>query len=146
MKRVTIYCDGSSLGNGSEGARAAAAAVLIYNDKRKIAGEFLGNSTNQQAEIVAACLGLEALREGCEVELLSDSQYVIKTMNGEFKRGANLVFWQRLDGAASRHRVEWKWVRGHAGNPTQEKCDIAARLIAEMGIVDQEKLDEILSH
>jgi ribonuclease HI len=110
-------------------------------DRRRVPWD----STNQQAEIVAACLGLEALKEGCNVELVSDSQYVVKKMNGEFRRKTNFDCWRRLDRAASRHRVKWTWVRGHAGNRMQEKCDTAAKLIAEMGIVDQRRLDDILS-
>ena len=145
MKQVTIVCDGSSLGNGRAGSRAAAAALLDYRDRRRLVGEYLGNATNQQAEIVAACLGLELLSEACQVRLISDSQYVVKTMNGLFRRKTNLDFWSRLDQAASRHRVTWAWTRGHAGHELQEKCDEAARLIAETGIVDPEKLAEILA-
>lgn len=144
MKHVTIVCDGSSLGNGTRGSRAAAAALLDYRDQRRLIGEYLGRATNQQAEIVAACLGLEALKEGCQVRLISDSQYVVKTMKGLFKRKANLEFWERLDRAAARHHVTWAWTRGHAGHELQEKCDEAARLIAESGHVDGNKLTEIL--
>ncbi|MCI0337197.1 MAG: reverse transcriptase-like protein [Acidobacteria bacterium] len=144
MKNVTIVCDGSSLGNGRKTTRAGAAAVLDFQGHRKIIGQYLGNSTNQQAEIVAACLGLEALKESCRVEVISDSQYVVKTMSGLFKRKANLDLWQRLDAAAKPHHIRWTWTRGHAGHPVQEKCDEAARLIAERGEVDQKLLDEIL--
>jgi ribonuclease HI len=144
MKQVTIVCDGSSLGNGTRETRAAAVAVLEYKGLRKIFGQYLGNLTNQQAEIVAACLGLEALKEPCRVTLISDSQYVVKTMNKLFKRKANLEYWQRLDRAARPHQVEWTWTRGHAGHEIQEKCDEAARLIAEQGAVDEHALEEIL--
>lgn len=144
MKQITIVCDGSSLGNGKRTTRAAAAAILEYQGHRKITGEYLGNSTNQQAEIVAACLGLEVLKEPCQVEVISDSQYVVKTMSGLFKRKTNQDFWRRLDAAANGHKVKWTWTRGHAGHPIQEKCDQAARLIAELGEVDQKRLDEIL--
>ncbi|QQS45307.1 MAG: ribonuclease HI [Acidobacteriota bacterium] len=144
MKKVTIVCDGSSLGNGTIASRAGAAAILDYKGRRRISGEFLGNSTNQQAEIVAACIGLEALKEPCDVEVVSDSQYVVKTMTGLFKRKANLDLWERLDAAARPHRIDWTWTRGHAGHPVQEKCDDAARLIAETGKVDQASLDRIL--
>jgi len=144
MKKVTIVCDGSSLGNGTKASRAGAAAILDYKGRRRISGEFLGNSTNQQAEIVAACIGLEALKEPCDVEVVSDSQYVVKTMTGLFKRKANLDLWERLDAAARPHRIDWTWTRGHAGHPVQEKCDDAARLIAETGKVDQASLDRIL--
>jgi ribonuclease HI len=145
MKEVLIVCDGSSLGNGSASTRAGAAAVLEFQGHRKIIGEYLGQSTNQQAEIVAACLGLEALREPCQVKLVSDSQYVIKTMTGLFKRKTNLDFWKRLDQAAQKHRVNWQWTRGHAGHDLQERCDRAARAIAESGGVDQKRLAAILA-
>jgi ribonuclease HI len=144
MKQVKIVCDGSSLGNGGKSARAGAVAILEYQGARKIVGEFLGLATNQQAEIVAACLGLEALTQPCQVEVISDSQYVVKTMNKLFKRKTNLEFWQRLDAAAKPHKVTWTWTRGHAGHPIQEKCDEAARLIAATGTVDLAKLNEIL--
>jgi ribonuclease HI len=144
MKQVTIVCDGSSLGNGAKGARAGAVAILEYQGARKIAGEYLGTATNQQAEIIAACVGLETLTQPCQVEVISDSQYVVKTMNKLFKRKTNLEFWQRLDAAAKPHKVTWTWTRGHAGHPIQEKCDEAARLIAGTGTVDPVLLDEIL--
>jgi ribonuclease HI len=145
MKSVTIVCDGSSLDNGRRSPRAGAAAILDYQGKRKIVGDYLGAATNQQAEIVAACLGLEALRQPCRVRLISDSQYVIKTMTGLFRRKANLDLWRRLDEAAKMHKVSWSWTRGHAGHNIQEKCDRAARLIASQGSVDQLELDAILA-
>ncbi len=70
-------------------------------------GEYLHDHTNQQAEIIAAALGLEALKETCQVKLISDSQYVIKTMKGEFRRKTNHEYWKRLDQAASIHKVQW---------------------------------------
>lgn len=145
MKQINIVCDGSSLGNGSQSTRAAAVAILEFSGLHKIVGEYLGNATNQQAEIVAACLGLEALNQPCEVEVVSDSQYVVKTMNKLFKRKTNHEFWSRLDAASNSHRVTWTWTRGHAGHPIQEKCDEAARLIAATGTVDNTKLEEILN-
>jgi ribonuclease HI len=144
MKEVTIVCDGSSLGNGRGETRAAAAAVLEYRGSRRLLGAYLGNATNQQAEILAACLGLEALKEPCAVELFTDSQYVVKTMNRLFKRKANLEHWARLDRAARPHRVRWAWTRGHAGDPAQELCDRAARHIAARGKADERELEEIL--
>lgn len=144
MKHITIVCDGSSLGNGKGETRAAAVAILEYRGVRKICGEYLGNCTNQQAEVIAACLGLEALKEPCQVKLISDSQYVIKTMKGEFKRKANHEFWARLDAAKKLHKITWEWTRGHAGHPVQEICDEAARTIATEGVVDQEKIENLL--
>jgi ribonuclease HI len=144
MKQVTIVSDGSSLGNGRGETRAAAVAVLEFRGARRIVGEYLGNCTNQQAEVVAAALGLEALKEPCEVRLISDSQYVIQTMTGKFRRKANHEFWQRLDRAAAPHRVKWEWTRGHAGHEVQEICDAAARSIAAQGRVDQAEIEKLL--
>ncbi len=136
-KRVTIYCDGSSLGNGQIAARAAAVALLGYKSIWRAVGEYLGRATNQQAEIVAAAIGLEALREPCQVTLFTDSRYVVETMSGRFRRKANLEYWQRLDRAATRHVVNWEWTRGHVGHLLQETADNAARRIAAAGFVDE---------
>jgi ribonuclease HI len=147
MKEVLLVCDGCSLGNADYQAgvsRAAAAAILEFKGKRKIFGEYLGNASNQQAEIVAACIGLENLREPCKVTVISDSQYVIKTMKGEFRKKANLEFWARLDRATDKHKITWTWTRGHAGHDLQERCDQAANIIARSGVVDQEELNNIL--
>jgi len=145
VKQVCIVCDGCSLGNGLTETRAAAVAILEYNGRYKIIGEYLGSLTNQQAEIMAACIGLEALREPCRVRLISDSQYLIRTMNGEFKRKANHQFWQRLDRASNGHEITWEWTRGHAGHPLQEKCDRAAKKIAAAGASNQSLLNSILN-
>jgi len=141
-KEVTIFCDGSSLSNGREVARAAAVALLGYRGTWKAVGEYIGNATNQQAEIVAAAIGLEKLREPCRVKIFSDSRYVIETMMGRFRRKANHRWWERLDNAAKPHRIEWSWTRGHAGHPIQETVDTAARRIAASGTAE----DSILRH
>jgi ribonuclease HI len=97
MKQVAIFCDGSSLGNGQAASRAAAVALLGYKGMWKAVGEYLGVATNQQAEIAAAAVGLEALNRPCQVSIFTDSRYVVETMNGRFRRKANLPWWQRLD-------------------------------------------------
>ena len=122
--------------------RAAAVAVLGYKGYWKAVGEYLGKATNQQAEIAAAILGLENLKEPCKVKLLSDSRYVVETMNSGWKRKANLDWWTRLDRAAAKHTIEWEWIKGHAGHEVQDIVDKAARKIAKEGKVDQDALDE----
>ncbi|MGI8733523.1 MAG: ribonuclease HI [Pyrinomonadaceae bacterium] len=139
-KQVTIYCDGSSLGNGQVNTRAAAVALLGYQGIWRSVGCYLGNATNQQAEIAAAAVGLEALREPCRVRVFTDSRYVVETMGGRFRRKTNHEWWQRLDNAASRHQVSWEWTAGHAGHVIQEAVDRAARRIAALGRVDEEVL------
>jgi len=144
MKDVTIFCDGSSLGNGSSATRAAAVALLGYRGVWRCVGEFLGQATNQQAEIIAAALGLESLREPCRVRLMTDSRYVVETMSGRFKRKANPEWWARLDKAAHRHNVTWQWERGHAGHVVQEAADRAARRIAAAGHVEESILRDAI--
>lgn len=129
-KQVTIFCDGSSLGNGSVDSRAAAVALLGFKGIWRAVGEYLGVATNQQAEIVAAAVGLEALKEPCDVRVFTDSRYVVETMSGRFRRKTNLQWWTRLDKALNEHRVEWNWTRGHVGHVVQEAADQAARKIA----------------
>lgn len=140
LKSVTIVCDGSSLGNGQASTRAAAVALLGYQGLWRAVGEYLGNATNQQAEVAAAAMGLEALLEPCRVDLFTDSRYVVETMSGRFRRKTNHAWWARLDQAATRHEVKWQWLRGHDGHLVQEAADRAARKIAGSGQVDEEIL------
>jgi ribonuclease HI len=140
LKEVVIYCDGSSLGNGREVTRAAAVALLQYRDTWRAFGEYLGGATNQQAEIVAAAVGLEKLTEGCRVRVLTDSRYVVETMCGRFRRKSNHEWWERLDRAARKHRIDWEWIKGHAGHVAQEAVDKAARAIAASGNADEQVL------
>ena len=145
MKKVTIVCDGSSLGNGRGETRAAAVAVLGFKGFWRAIGEYLGNATNQQAEIAAATIGLANLKEPCKVKLFSDSRYVVETMLGNFRKKTNHEWWARLDKAASKHKIEWNWIRGHAGHEVQEVADKAARKIAAAGEVDADMLDELVA-
>ena len=150
MKRVTIVCDGSSLGNGTAKARAGAVAVLIYIDREgqqqhRVVGEYLGEATNNQAEIVAAAIGLEALKYPCVVEVLTDSQYVVQTQAGAYRKKKNLDFWKRLSEAARSHEVAWRWTKGHDDHPIQEECDRAAKEIAARGRVDPAILEAALA-
>src|SRR5215510_1751553 len=146
-KLVTIFCDGSSLGNGRDAARAAAVALLGYQGLWRAFGSYLGKATNQQVEIAAAALGLEALKEPCRVRVHTDSRYVIETMKGHFRRKTNHDWWKRLDQAAERHQIEWQWSQGHVGHVIQEAADKAARKIAALGHVEpavlQDAVDKI---
>lgn len=135
-----MVCDGSSLGNGKGNPRAACVALLGWRGKWKAVGDFLGEATNQQAEIAAATIGLNALREPCKVRVLSDSRYVVETMNGKFRRKANFDWWDKLDAARKPHQITWEWVKGHAGHSLQEPVDTAAREIATNGALDEKFL------
>jgi ribonuclease HI len=143
-KQVTIFCDGSSLANGQSDMRAAAVALLGYKGVWRAVGEYLGQATNQQAEIAAAAVGLEALKEPCDVRVFTDSRYVVETMSGRFRRKMNLKWWERLDNAAISHNVTWQWTRGHDGHLVQEAADQAARKIAAARRVDSSILREAM--
>jgi ribonuclease HI len=142
LKEVLIYCDGSSLGNGRGETRAAAVALLEFRGVWRAFGEYLGGATNQQAEVAAAAVGLEQLREPCRVTVMSDSRYVIETMSGRFRRKSNHEWWARLDKAVAGHQVKWQWLKGHAGHVAQEAVDRAARRIAAAGHADESALSE----
>lgn len=142
MKEVTIVCDGSSLGNGRGETRAAAVAVLGYKGYWRAVGEYLGNATNQQAEIAAARVGLESLREPCKVTVMTDSRYVVQTMLGNFRKKTNLEWWNKLESAARKHDITWEWVKGHNGHEIQEIADKMARNTALLGRVDADAFDE----
>lgn len=145
MKEVTIVCDGSSLGNGKDNSRAAAVAVLGYKGYWRGFGEYLGNATNQQAEIAAAAIGLEKLSEPCKVKILTDSRYVVETMTGKFRKKTNHDWWARLDKSAVKHQINWEWVKGHNGHDVQEIVDKLARKTAELGKVDETIFDELVA-
>jgi ribonuclease HI len=142
MKEVTIVCDGSSLGNGKGNPRAAAVAILGYKGFWRAFGIYLGNATNQQAEIAAATIGLEKLSEPCKVRVLSDSRYVVETMTGNFRKKTNHEWWEKLERASKKHQIKWEWIKGHAGHEVQEIVDTLARKTAELGKVDEVMFDE----
>jgi ribonuclease HI len=135
-KRVTIYSDGGCRPNPGIGAWAA---VLEYNGHYK---EIVGgdpDTTNNRMELLGAIHALEALLEPCIVEFHTDSQYVKKGITewmpnwkargwrrGRGRESApvrNVDLWKRLDAAIQAHTVYWAWVRGHNGNPLNERCD-----------------------
>ena len=142
LKQVAIFCDGSSLGNGRDASRAAAVALLGDKGYWRAVGEYLGTATNQQAEIAAAAVGLESLTQPCQVSVFTDSRYVVETMNGRFRKKANQSWWERLERAASAHKVNWDWTPGHGGDILQYAADHAARRIAAAGRVDKSMLED----
>ncbi|HVN91591.1 MAG TPA: ribonuclease H [Candidatus Binataceae bacterium] len=123
------YADGSCLGNPGRGGWG----VLVI-DPDGNTHEYSGAdpaTTNNRMEITAAIEALRSLPSGAEVKLHSDSQYVVKTMTLGWKRRENLDLWRLLDHEAIRRRVRWEWVRGHNGDPLNERVDELARSAAE---------------
>ena len=141
QKSVAIYTDGSCLGNPGPGGYGA---ILVYNQHRKELSGGFRLTTNNRMELLAAIVALESLKSACQVELTTDSQYVrlgIMQWLAGWKRNnwktsqkqpvKNQDLWQRLDAAAAKHNVIWHWVKGHAGHPENERCDVLARTAAE---------------
>ena len=135
-RRVEIWTDGGCKPNPGPGGWAA---ILRYGDHER---ELMGDdpaTTNNRMELTAAIMALEALKRPCKVVLHTDSEYVrngiSRWINGWVRnnwrnaakdRVANMELWQRLLAAAKPHEVEWKWVRGHAGNVMNERADVLA--------------------
>ncbi|MBI5090878.1 MAG: ribonuclease HI [Candidatus Hydrogenedentes bacterium] len=129
---VIIYTDGGCVPNPGVGGWAA---VLLYKGRRKELSGGDIESTNNRMELTAAITALESLKRPCGVVLYTDSQYVRKGItewlpgwrkrNWRRKGGAviNVDLWRRLDAAAAPHTIDWRWVRGHTGNPENERCD-----------------------
>ncbi|QDW67399.1 ribonuclease HI [Luteimonas granuli] len=137
MKAVEVHTDGACLGNPGPGGWAA---LLRYGARERelVGGEVL--TTNNRMELTAAIVALETLSEACEVTLHTDSQYVrqgiTEWMRNWVRRGwktaagapvKNRDLWERLHAAAGRHVIEWRWVRGHSGDPDNERVDSLAR-------------------
>ena len=137
LPEVEIFTDGACSGNPGPGGWGAVLRSGRH-EKELSGGEAL--TTNNRMELLAAILGLEALKLPCRVELYTDSQYlrdgITRWLPAWKARGwktadkkpvKNLDLWQRLEAAAARHEVEWHWVRGHSGHPENERADALAR-------------------
>ncbi len=137
--KVNIYTDGACSGNPGPGGYGT---ILVHNDANGITHEKeLSDGykcvTNNQMELMAVIVGLEALKKPCTVSLYSDSKYVVDAFNnhwieGWIKKGwktagkspvKNVELWQRLLKAKENHDVEFIWVKGHAGHEYNERCD-----------------------
>ena len=136
-KQVEVHTDGACLGNPGPGGWGA---LLRWREiEREVAGGE-PDTTNNRMELMAAIGALEALREPCDVILTTDSQYVrqgiTQWMANWVRRGwktsagdpvKNRDLWERLHAAAGRHTVDWRWVKGHSGDPDNERVDVLAR-------------------
>lgn len=141
MKFVRLIVDGSAVGNPGAGGWAC---ILKYQAKERVLTGSEPESTNNKMEMVAALRGLQALKEPCEVEVITDSEYLQRGMtrflakwkvNGwrasSGKRVLNRELWIELDSAAEVHRVRWTWIPGHgAEEPDHNRADSLARRAA----------------
>jgi len=136
MKQVDIYTDGACRGNPGPGGWG----VLLINktnEKELFGGD--AHTTNNKMEMMAAIKALESLKESCQVNLYSDSKYVVdgitewiqkwnanNFMNAKKKPVANTELWIQLDALNAQHKVKWIWVKGHSGEPGNERADSLA--------------------
>jgi len=133
MQKIQLTTDGSCIGNPGPGGWAC----ILRSEKaeRELIGREL-HTTNNRMELTAAIRGLAALKQPTEVEIITDSEYVLrgaterlprwksngwKTLAG--KAVVNQDLWTQLDAELARHKVCWTWVRGHGNNPDQNRCD-----------------------
>jgi ribonuclease HI len=136
LKPVVVYTDGACRGNPGPGGWGA---LLRYGDRERTLTGGEADTTNNRMEMMAAIAALEALTAPCAVTLHTDSTYVMKGItewlpgwkrrNWRTAGGAavkNQDLWQRLDAAHQRHQVDWRWVKGHAGDPGNERADALA--------------------
>jgi len=141
MKQISIFTDGSCLGNPGPGGYGA---VIKFNHHTKEISQGFKHTTNNRMELLAAVEALNSLTEECDVVLTTDSQYVKNGINqwiNNWKRNGwrtadkkpvkNADLWKQLDQAVNQHKVDWKWVKGHSGHPENERCDDLARSAAE---------------
>ena len=147
LMEVTIFSDGASRGNPGPGGYGT---VLVYVDKKGKEHRLelscgYRQTTNNRMELLGAIVGLEALKRPCKVELHSDSQYVVNAFNQHWIDGwrargwktankqsvKNIDLWERLLFAMQPHEVTWIWVKGHAGDELNERCDELATIAAD---------------
>jgi ribonuclease HI len=142
MKSITIYTDGACLGNPGPGGYGV---VLMYGESRKELSGGYRRTTNNRMEIMAAIRGLAALKEPCQVRLVSDSSYLVNAIekgwarrwrtNGwrrqDKKPAENRDLWETILDLCDTHQVRFEWIRGHTGHPENERCDRLAVLAAK---------------
>jgi ribonuclease HI len=133
MKQIEIYTDGACRGNPGPGGWGA--LLRFGKTEKKLLGSE-ANTTNNRMELMAAIQALASLKEQCNVDLYTDSQYVQKGISewlpnwkkknwikADKKPVKNADLWQTLDEVASRHQIRWHWVKGHSGHPENELAD-----------------------
>lgn len=142
LPQVIIYTDGACIGNPGPGGYGV---VLLYREHRKELSGGFRFTTNNRMEILAAIVGLKALKTRCNVTIYSDSRYLVDAImlgwaerwraNGWKRTKTEMVInsdlWKQLLELCSQHQVKFVWVQGHTGNPENEKCDRLATQAAQ---------------
>ena len=142
MKQITIYTDGACSGNPGPGGWGA---ILLYKDTLRELSGGETQTTNNRMELMGAISSLSALKEACEVDLYTDSQYIAHAINKGWLQGwkaknwkrkdgelKNIDLWQEIDKLLSLHTVTFHWVKGHADNKYNNRCD-------ELAVIQRDK-------
>ena len=142
MKQITIYTDGACSGNPGPGGWGA---ILLYKDTLRELSGGETQTTNNRMELMGAISSLSALKEACEVDLYTDSQYIANAINKGWLQGwkaknwkrkdgelKNIDLWQEIDKLLSLHTVTFHWVKGHADNKYNNRCD-------ELAVIQRDK-------
>ncbi len=135
--KVVIFTDGACSGNPGPGGWGA---ILTFGDHQREISGGEAETTNNRMELMAAIMALEALTRPCSIELYTDSNYLrggVTSWLAGWKRNGwrtadkkpvkNVELWQRLEAGAEPHKIDWRWVRGHAGDEMNERADELAR-------------------
>ncbi|MDW2799568.1 ribonuclease HI [Clostridium boliviensis] len=148
MTKVLLFTDGAARGN-PDGPGGYGAILQFTDSKGQLHEKSMSagyvKTTNNRMELMAAIAGLEALTRPCQVELYSDSKYLVDAFNqhwidnwvkNDWKRGKsgpvkNVDLWERMLRAKEIHQVTFHWVKGHAGHPMNERCDVLATSAAD---------------
>lgn len=138
MAKVELYTDGSARGNPGPGGYGA---ILRWGSHEKELSQGYRMTTNNRMELLAVIVGLEALtRDGLEVEVFSDSKYVVEAVKQKwvfgwekvnFKKKKNPDLWKRFLLIYRKHKVNFNWIRGHNEHPENERCDVLATTAAD---------------
>ena len=153
MKELDIYTDGACSGNPGAGGYGA---VLLYKGHRKEISQGYKSTTNNRMEILAVIKALELLKEPCKVTLYSDSKYVVDSITkgwvygwkkkgwikSDKKKALNVDLWEKMLALLRIHNVEFVWVKGHADNVENERCDELARMAISSGNLIDDVRDE----
>ena len=145
MKKIRIYTDGACSGNPGPGGWGA---ILMYGNKEKELSGYEASTTNNRMELTSVLMALEAIKEPCEIELFTDSQYVANAINrgwlfswakkGWKKKGGevkNPDLWVKLMPFLEKHKITFIWVKGHADNEYNNRCD-------ELAVAAREKIQK----
>jgi ribonuclease HI len=150
LKRVAIYTDGACLGNPGPGGYGV---ILQYGDHRKELSGGYQLTTNNRMELTAAIRGLAALKEPCQVQLISDSEYLVNAIekgwarrwqaNGWYRQNKKMAenrdLWEELLRLCEKHQVCFEWVKGHAGHAENERCDRLALHAAQLSNLPEDE-------